>query len=438
MSTVSRVVAVWLLGGAMACGSETTAGPSVSQPLAETEPTILTPTLTAVSPTTWTSGQVVKLVGAHFVDGHAGKVMVRLVGQMHGDSGGTQPVDMEVEATYRASNKAELVFEADTPPRGFGLTTGTFTGQVTATNVSTRGAEAHSAPITTTITVGPSIIVERLQPMSQFCSQMRTPSILNGEIIELDLAVTGMPAGSASAPIAIKAAYVDATDQAQLIETSITSGTQAPLTIDPGMLWQGDEPEGTNDARASRDVGISLTATPASGTPISRNIVVTIRQPYEVVYDGNSQVVERFEPAPVSGCLPGGQTGNNFRYHESVRESREREYELTGSFKVDVWILNLGFGFRVSEGVSSDSDSDLEISHGVFPHWYGVFYRQTSKLLRTGQIVRYDGCGVGSVVGDAYVTDWTWAPGFGQSAAACPPLPHPDLSDLGDVILDGS
>lgn len=392
------------------------------------------PRLIAVSPTIWSAGTTVKVIGSNFVQGSKGKVMIRFAGTYAGSEGSDGgAVDMEVQAIYRASNKVEFTFEPDTLPAGFGLGVGSFTGRVTASNVSKRGAEVKSQPLATTVQVGPSIVVNRLSPYSQSCSTPRVPGILNGELVDMEISVTGMGSGSGYAPIAIMAAYVDVTDQPQVVEGSITDGTSTLLTLDPGSLGVFDDPESVNDQRTSRDVGVSVTATDGEGNSIRRTVIFTVHQPYEVYYDGNSQVVEVFEPQAVTGCLPGGQYGNSFNYSENQSEGRSRGYSLSGNFGVSVWILNVGFGFGVSSSVSSGSGSGLGISHGVPPHFFGAFFRQTSKLLRTGAIIRYDACGVGREVGEAYVTDWAWAPGFNQKQGTCPPLPEPLLSEAGTV-----
>ncbi len=404
--------------------------------LSDSDDSVTAPNIIAVTPTVWSAGSTVKLLGGDFMGPSKGKVMVRFVGTYSGGAGGGGgSVDMEIEATYRASNRVEFVFEADDTPKGFGSSIGSFSGKVTATNVNKRGGEGKSEAVQTTIQVGPSIVVNRVSPYSQSCDEKRAPGILNGDLVDIDLSVTGMGSGSGYAPIALTAAYVAVDDQPRVVEANISDGNSTLLTIDPGMLAPGDDPESLNDARTSRDVGVSITATDGEGNQIRRLVVFTVHQPYEVYYDGNVEVVEVFAPQAVTGCLPGGMNGNSFNYSESTNEGRSRGYSLSGSFGVSVWILNVGFGFGVSSSVSSGTGTGLGISRSVFPHWFGAFFRQTSKLLRTGTIVRYDECGGSREVGEAYVTDWTWAPGFNMKPGPCPPLPEPLFSEPG--IADG-
>lgn len=57
---------------------------------------------------------------------------------------------------------------------------------------------------------------------------------------------------------------------------------------------------------------------------------------------------------------------------------------------------------------------------------YGVFYRQTLRLIRRGVLVAYNQCGAAEVVGDLDFTDWTWSPDLALGDS-CPPLPISNL-----------
>ncbi len=80
------------------------------------------------------------------------------------------------------------------------------------------------------------------------------------------------------------------------------------------------------------------------------------------------------------------------------------------------------FAWSVSSTDTVSRDFGGEVIAGTF----GVFYRQTLRLLRRGALVAYNQCGSAEVVGDIDFTDWTWSPdlALGQS---CPPLPESNL-----------
>ncbi len=339
-----------------------------------------TPTVVAVSPTIWHAGDTVKVLGNSFIPDSAGTIVVRFGGTYTGTDGSDQDVDMSVTATYHASNSATFIFEADNAPAGFGASPGTFVGKYKVTNVGNDGSEAASATTDTQITVGPSILVWKLEPISESCAAPRVTDSLNGNQLEMDLEVTGLDAGSAGAPIGVEIAWVDAAGETRDQQASISNGTTTSVTVDPGTIADGDFPVDGSGATLFVPVGFSITAADGSGHTLQRRITVNIREDYSVEYDGNSHIVKVFDPEPVTQCLPGGQTGTSFNYSEGTSEGRSRGYSLSGNFGVSVWILSLGFGFGVSSSVSSGTSTGLGVSHSVFPHWYGAFYRQTAQL----------------------------------------------------------
>lgn len=92
----------------------------------------------------------------------------------------------------------------------------------------------------------------------------------------------------------------------------------------------------------------------------------------------------------------------------------------------------------VSNGTSGSSGEDFAwsvsssqvISRGfggyVIPGTYGVFYRQTLRLMRRAAMVAYNQCGYAQVVGEVDFVDWTWSPDLALGES-CPPLPKSNL-----------
>jgi len=76
--------------------------------------------------------------------------------------------------------------------------------------------------------------------------------------------------------------------------------------------------------------------------------------------------------------------------------------------------------------VSSENSEALAIRTWVLPNHFGVFYRQTTRLVRRGQIIAMDLCGNESIVGEMILNDYTWAPALGMETE-CPPFPVSDL-----------
>jgi hypothetical protein len=418
------------LGMAAACGDSPMVQPTPDGTGTGQTTTVPTPTVVGV-PAVWRAGDLIKVAGSNFlIPTDGGSVTLRFVGQFEGED-----VDWEIQASPRQANRVDFTFEANDAPNGFGMTTGRFTGKVTATNIGRNGKEAMSAAANVNVEVGPSIVVRGLTPEGVTCESPRTRDTLKGAILDLDFDVTGLGAGSGYTPITMEITWIDVNGEVKSITKNVSSGTSGSVRIDTGTPSPMDDESGTDDESLSNDIGISLQATDGDGNTINRRVVVTVHEELSVVYNGQTDIVEVMNPQVVTGCLNGGQTGNSFNYSESTSEGRSRGYSLSANFGINVWVLNLGFGFGVSESVSSGTGTGTGISHSVFPHWNGAFFRQTSKLRRTGQVIRWEDCGSSAQIGEAYVTDWVWAPGFNQKEGACPPFPEPLVSQAGVIEM---
>lgn len=89
------------------------------------------------------------------------------------------------------------------------------------------------------------------------------------------------------------------------------------------------------------------------------------------------------------------------------------------------------------ESFSWDVSSSETIARGFGGHviagTYGVFYRQTIRLLRKAALVTYNQCGAAEVVGEVDFTDWTWSPDLALGDS-CPPLPASNLPPAECII----
>jgi hypothetical protein len=127
-------------------------------------------------------------------------------------------------------------------------------------------------------------------------------------------------------------------------------------------------------------------------------------------------------------------------YHWGVTQTYA---EANGYSQSASWSQTRSFGESLTQSVSvgerldiaesellsvSTTDSEtLSVTGTVFADLYGVWYRQTARLVRFGSVVAYDLCGNGSQVGEIALDDWTWAPNL-AIGAECPPatnLPAP-------------
>jgi hypothetical protein len=126
----------------------------------------------------------------------------------------------------------------------------------------------------------------------------------------------------------------------------------------------------------------------------------------------------------VSGSVGGGGS-------HSTNSSTNRETEVNSSeTTTDTEEASTSVGGENGGGFSWQVSSTNSITRGfggrVLPGQYGVFYRQTLRLMRRASIVTYNQCGAATVVGDVDFSDWAWSPDL-AIAEACPPLPVSNL-----------
>jgi hypothetical protein len=104
---------------------------------------------------------------------------------------------------------------------------------------------------------------------------------------------------------------------------------------------------------------------------------------------------------------------SNWNYSEAATESQTASETVTQE------------GSEILRVRSSESES-LNYAAELLPMKYGVFYRQTTRLVRKVEIVAYDLCGNWTVVGSMMLSDYTWAPDLAMGDT-CPPFPESNL-----------
>ncbi len=115
----------------------------------------------------------------------------------------------------------------------------------------------------------------------------------------------------------------------------------------------------------------------------------------------------------------------------AVENSRNREEGLNQSATTtdtEAATESTGGGSAEEFAWSVSSTDSLSRDFGglIFAGVYGVFYRQTLRLIRRGILVAYNQCGAAEVVSDVDFVDWTWAPDLALGDS-CPPLPESHL-----------
>lgn len=108
---------------------------------------------------------------------------------------------------------------------------------------------------------------------------------------------------------------------------------------------------------------------------------------------------------------------NSFSQTQSWSQSRSYSEATSHSSTVGE---RLSVGESVLESVSTTTSTSLDVTAHVWAGQYGVWYRQTARLIRFGAVVAYDLCGNGDEVGEISLDDWTWAPDL-AIGDECPP-----------------
>lgn len=108
------------------------------------------------------------------------------------------------------------------------------------------------------------------------------------------------------------------------------------------------------------------------------------------------------------------------------REMGLSESETTTNTEASTEGLTVDRGGTLETEVSSTETISRDFGGTIIAGTYGVFYRQTLRLLRRGLIVTYNLCGEAQSVGDYDLTDWAWAPDLALGDQ-CPPLPPSNL-----------
>ncbi|MCC7538642.1 MAG: hypothetical protein IT379_20625 [Deltaproteobacteria bacterium] len=121
----------------------------------------------------------------------------------------------------------------------------------------------------------------------------------------------------------------------------------------------------------------------------------------------------------------GAHWGRTQTYAESTGYSTTLAWEQSRTYsEAETRSESIGesLGASISETltVSTTEAEALETSATIGAGLMGAWYRQTTRLARTGIVVAYDLCGNGSPVGQVVLDDWTWAPDLAIGDACLP------------------
>ncbi|MCC6750970.1 MAG: hypothetical protein IT371_25160 [Deltaproteobacteria bacterium] len=463
---------------AAGCFGATTSGPSAEpaeQPPAAKPWVNVRPTLTVAGPGDLMVGEALTILGQGFVDRVHGKVVLQFKGTFFNSQGSTSQVDYQSAATVVNGGKLRwemwpnVVFDE----RGDRL--GRFVGHVIAINQGNDGTLEASDPLPATINVKPSLIVRVARPLDSSCNSMVGHTLENTQMGFMVEAI-GFRNGTADAPLTFYWSFLSSQWQVSFdngaitanpsfskapsftIEEQVTSGASSVIVPYPAAVpgwfpgWSkkiatfavkmAEDAAGNSrlkdlrtnkipDAGNNMPISVNVAVVDASGKSAALAVKFIVHRPADLLYDGGSKVAERFEPVPLTDCMPGGDLGREVSYHDSKSESRQRalgfSYNANAAMNFGLpsnpFALGLnfsaGFGVNVNESISSDKSQSVTLQGHILPGEYAMFYRQTTKIVRVAKLVGYSVCGQSVNLGDAILTDWVFTPELAKGET-CP------------------
>jgi hypothetical protein len=197
---------------------------------------------------------------------------------------------------------------------------GVFRGKITALVADDNGDEyVGLSEQSFELNVGPSIEITELQPLFANCG---APALraLEGIAYRFGVKAVGI------APVRFEYEFNQV--------NGVTGLTRYNHTFDSPVAedFVGDsEPLFFNrviDGEQFYVTSLRVKAYDAEGNMAETALPLSVHRALEIVYDGKREVAERYEPAPVSGCIP-GSIGTRVSYSETKSEFRQRTVSMT-------------------------------------------------------------------------------------------------------------
>jgi hypothetical protein len=452
-------------------------------------------------------GTVIDAHGTRFPPAEKAETKLHFRGTFAADDGVVEAVDFETEAhaldpsTVRWSTFGPYGDPFSSKPAALG----TFEGTVGARVYDAAGTMRDDEdPIAIDFTVKPSIVVHELEPISASCSGP-VKRLLGGGAYRVRVEAIGFEPVSYTYTLAAPALSSPPFAVRHLADGRFdVAGERGDFIVPP--VPEGEE---------AYDLIVTVEARDAAARAHVTSFAIAVHRPLELFYDGAVDLAEILAPVPVSGCIPGGESGRTVQYSEAMQETRMKSFNVSWN---ESWLMahtvsqgtestigateTNGVGFATTDetswnwslgnevsgrvsieklvevgisastsmggggshamessasrdkslnnaetttdtreassenggqqggGFSWEASSEKSISRDfggeIIAGTYGVFYRQTLRLVRRGSIVTYNQCGAATVVGNVDFSDWAWSPDLALGGS-CPPLPASNL-----------
>ena len=128
--------------------------------------------------------------------------------------------------------------------------------------------------------------------------------------------------------------------------------------------------------------GVRIVAYDDEGGSVETALPIGVHRPMEVIYDGRFEIAERYEPVPVSGCIP-GSIDSRVSYEERVSESRQQSVSMTISTnwrqgQSNSVSQNTSEGISIGESRSQRRGESLSESESL-QEGYGLSYNENES-----------------------------------------------------------
>lgn len=334
-------------------------------------------------------GETVDFYGHGFLEGDDGSTRLRFVGTFTSASpgGGTEEVRFAITPTY-LGEMVDPGAAPEDPPEAqilswsrFGPFTnpfstqhgyGTFSGTITPETTGADGTITTGAPLDLELKVQPHIVLEAFEPIDASCGAPAMRA-LPGVPYQLRVRVVGIKATR----FVYQLGNVNGVRDVTNFEYDLGRGNPVAdhaLGLDEPVVFNPIDP-GTQSYLSP----IRITAYDDEGTAVETALPLSVHRPMEVVYGGEHELAQIYEPVPVSGCIP-GSIGTVVEYSESETETRQTSVSVTVSNK---WLRQEGRSLSQSthEGIASGETRSRSIGGAEWEgetteRGFGVTYSQ--------------------------------------------------------------
>ncbi len=305
------------------------------------------------------------------------QVTLRFQGQYTTDDGQVDEVDLPLASVYDG-----LGTHYDVPVTVYRISRlgpfanpftqsnrpGQFNGHVyimAQTRAGTVIEGANAMPVT--IDVGPSVIIEELQPLDANCGAPAVRAFA-GLAYRFGVRAVGIKPVRFTYQLS---GVNDSTGSVQFVHEFDSPIERDVLGAEEEAVLFNPIPADQQSYTASLRVIIE----DAEGKAVETALPISVHRPIEVINSGQRLLAQRYEPVPASGCMP-GTLGGNVTYSEARTEFRQQSVNVTfrnewtssrGNSQTESWSEGIREGSSQSRtlGGSEREDERLRESHGL-------------------------------------------------------------------------